>query len=475
MKRTKRFCSLTVLLLLSFFISYLPAYGLSEAHPKRVVCIGNSITYGAGIQNREKDSYPAILGQILGNGYDVRNYGLNGRTMLMKGDYPYMKEPAYQEALAFMPDIVIIKLGTNDSKRHNWVHKNEFAKDMEKMIDDFRSLSSAPDIYICLPAKAYTNDGIRDNIIAAEVIPIIKKTADNKKVKLIDLYNATSGMPEKFPDTVHPNPEGAVVLAENIHEAITGNKAIYHPQAFPGIKSEWHGCDRYDFKYNGIHSTVVVPEKPAEGMPWIWRPAFFDAFPSVDIALLKEGFHIVYHDLTHLYGSPRSVKLGTDFYNYMISNYGLSPKTTPEGFSRGGLFAVNWASENPDKVACIYLDAPVCNLVSWPSRERKEHWEEMLREWGVADEDMESFAQNPIDRLEPLVKADIPIIAVCGDADVVVPFKENMGILYSRYTELGGRVELILKPGVDHHPHSLEDPDPVVKFIVGNQRKAQNY
>lgn len=83
---------------------------------------------------------------------------------------------------------------------------------------------------------------------------------------------------------------------------------------FPGTKSQWEGCDRYDFKFQDRDAIVIVPKKAAPGRPWIWRPAFFGAFPSVDQALLKEGFHIVYYDLTHLYGSPHGVKLGNDFY-----------------------------------------------------------------------------------------------------------------------------------------------------------------
>ena len=76
----------------------------------------------------------------------------------------------------------------------------------------------------------------------------------------------------------------------------------------------------------------------------------------------------VYYDLTHLYGSPRARKSGTDFYWNMVQMYGLSPRVTLEGFSRGGLFAYNWAADHPDKVACIYVDAPVCDVFSWPGR-----------------------------------------------------------------------------------------------------------
>lgn len=242
-----------------------------------------------------------------------------------------------------------------------------------------------------------------------------------------------------------------------------------------GWAQEAAGCDRHDFRFKGRDAIVVVPKQAAEGKPWIWRPAFFGAFPSVDQALLEKGFHVVYYDVTHCYGNPRAVELGTDFYNYMKDFYHLSPKVTLEGFSRGGLYALNWAIKNTDKVACIYIDAPVCNVFSWPGRKNAPLWNDLLKEWELTDKEMDSFRGNPIDNLEPLAKAGIPIISVCGDADKTVPFKENMDIVRSRYLALGGPVEVIIKPGVDHHPHSQENPEPVVDFILRHQPEYKKF
>ena len=114
----------------------------------KIACIGNSITYGVGTRNPAKDSYPAVLGQMLGDGYEVRNFGVSARTMLMKGDHPYMKEERYRQALAYNPDIVTIKLGTNDTKPQNWRYKSDFKKDMETMIRTIRALPSKPEIYL---------------------------------------------------------------------------------------------------------------------------------------------------------------------------------------------------------------------------------------------------------------------------------------------------------------------------------------
>lgn len=251
---------------------------------------------------------------------------------------------------------------------------------------------------------------------------------------------------------------------------ITGLVAQAHEKT-----GEWNGCDRYDFTFKDRQATIVVPKKAAKGNPWIWRPAFFDAFPSVDKALLEKGFHIVYYDVTHLYGSPRAVSLGTEFYENMTDLYNLSEKVTLEGFSRGGLFVFNWAAQNTEKVACIYVDAPVCDVFSWPGRKNTALWNDLLKEWNLTDAGMEHFKGNPIDNLAPIAAAGIPIISVCGDSDQTVPYKENMDVVRSRYLAAGGPVEVILKKGCDHHPHSLDNPEPVVDFILRQQPEYEKY
>lgn len=455
-------------LLLLFFL--LPAFlcARQQANPKiRVACVGNSITFGASLSNPTKDSYPSVLGQMLGNGYDVRNFGVSGRTLLAAGDLPYTKEAAYARALAFKPDIVVIKLGTNDSKPQNWRHYAAFEKDLQAMIDAFAALESAPRILLCTPATAYNvRGGIRDSVIVHGVIPRIRRVAERNGLSVVDMHTATADMEDDFPDKIHPNPVASIVLARTAFKAITGRDIEFSSQPFPGVKSRWQGYDRYDFQYNGRDAVAVVPKKSLPGNPWIWRPAFFGAFPAVDIALLDKGYHVIYYDVTFLYGSPRSQQLGDVFYDAMLKYYGLAPKVVVEGFSRGGLFAVNWAARNPQRIACLYLDAPVCDVTSWPGRARKGLWKELLEEWKLSEEEMTAFPGNPIDRLTPLARAGIPIVGVSGDSDRTVPYEQNLGVLRVRYEALGGRIEVILKPGGDHHPHSLEDPAPIVDFIL---------
>lgn len=205
--------------LLLCFACFICSFGYSQI---KVACIGNSITYGSGVKNRKNDSYPSVLGQMLGSEYEVRNYGIGARTALNKGDHPYMIEQKYKDALEFAPDIVVIKLGTNDSKPINWVHKNEFKQDIKTMVESFQKLASAPQIYLCYPAKAYSDKfAIKDSIIINDIIPFITEVAEECKVKIINLHTPTSNMEENFPDKIHPNETGARVLAKEVYYAIT--------------------------------------------------------------------------------------------------------------------------------------------------------------------------------------------------------------------------------------------------------------
>ncbi len=195
----------------------------TPAAPTRVACVGDSITYGSGIVGRETNSYPAVLDRLLGEQYEVRNFGVGGATLLKQGDKPYWTQAAYLEVGAFAPQAIIIKLGTNDSKPQNWRHKGDFASDLEAMIDTFRRLPSHPQIWLCLPVPVYeTRWGINEATVRGEIIPLIEKVADDKDVPVIDLYDALSDHPEMFSDKIHPNATGAKFMAEVVAAAVAG-------------------------------------------------------------------------------------------------------------------------------------------------------------------------------------------------------------------------------------------------------------
>lgn len=214
----KRLNLLITAFLCSFFIN---AALFSQV---RVACIGNSITYGATIKNRSVDSYPAQLGRILGPGWEVKNFGVSGSTLLKKGNKPYINQKAYQEALDYQPNIVVIKLGTNDSKPDNWKYKSEFESNYIELVKTFKGLKTKPEIWLCLPVPCFeTKWGINDSTIHGEIIPLVKKVARKTRSKLIDLYTPLTGKPEMFNDGIHPNPQGAGIMAKEIASKIRKN------------------------------------------------------------------------------------------------------------------------------------------------------------------------------------------------------------------------------------------------------------
>lgn len=209
--------------LLSIVLSAQPINPSKYAAPVKVACIGNSITFGAGIADREHNSYPVQLGNLLGDQWEVRNFGVSARTMLKKGDYPYWNEEAWTNAKAFLPDVVIIKLGTNDTKPQNWKYADEFYADYKAMVDELKALSSHPKIFVCKPVPAYgVRWGINDSIVVNGVIPVVTKLAKKEKLTVIDLYKPLSGKAELFPDQIHPNAEGAGLMAKVIYNVLIG-------------------------------------------------------------------------------------------------------------------------------------------------------------------------------------------------------------------------------------------------------------
>lgn len=192
--------------------------------PVRVACIGDSITKGAGAANGK--SYPSQLQELLGDSWKVGNFGVGGRTLLKKGDVPYWREKAYQDALGFRPDVVIIMLGTNDTKPQNWKHKSEFASDYKDLVKSFLSLESKPRVYVCRPCPVPEpgNFGINETALK-EQIPLIDAVAAEMKLGLIDMHAALADKPELLPDRVHPNTEGAGEMARAAFVALTGKPA----------------------------------------------------------------------------------------------------------------------------------------------------------------------------------------------------------------------------------------------------------
>jgi len=187
----------------------------------RVACVGDSITEGTGLNNPTKDSYPSQLSDMLGEGWEVQNFGLAYATLLKSGNVPYWKTNKFTPSHEYNPDIVVIMLGTNDAKSYNWVDKDQYISDYTALIDTYKNLPSKPIVFICYPPPVYkTFSGVTDSRIRNEVIPKITQVASLNGVEIIDIYNVLSNKKELFPDGIHPNIEGARQLAQTVYQTI---------------------------------------------------------------------------------------------------------------------------------------------------------------------------------------------------------------------------------------------------------------
>jgi len=241
----------------------------------------------------------------------------------------------------------------------------------------------------------------------------------------------------------------------------------------PEKSDTWRGFTRHHFTVDNCKCWVVVPKQAAPGNPWTWCMEFPDAFTDRTGVpqLLEKGFHHVHIVVGNTFGCPDAVGHFEAFHKFLTA-HGLAPKGALIGISRGGLYAYNFAAKNPGAVACIYGDAPVCDFKSWPGGQgkgkgSKGDWRGVIQHYHFRDEaEALAYKDNPIDRLKPLAEAKIPLIHVVGDADDVVPVAENTALIEKRYQDLGGTIEVHHKPNVGHHPHGLDDPKPVVEFIL---------
>lgn len=204
----------------------------------KVASVGNSITFGTGIEQPEKNSYPAQLQQLLGDKYEVANFGKPGATLLKKGHRPYTQQQEYKDALAFDADIVVIHLGINDTDPRNWPNfKDEFTRDYLNLIESFRADKNKRILIARLTPIAHEhprfNSGTRDWRI--EIQQEIERIAQIANVELIDFEKPLYAFPAMLPDAIHPNRDGASKLAATVYSAITGD---YNGLAMSSIYSD---------------------------------------------------------------------------------------------------------------------------------------------------------------------------------------------------------------------------------------------
>lgn len=435
-----------------------------ETHLPRILLIGDSIVVGHGQAVAQRLKGEATVGFY--------------STSKIAGDPAIFRELAL--ALADEPvDIILFNNGL-----HGFSCSDDFYRaGLELFTDTLRCSTRAMLAWrnstpVTVSEKPSELDPEKNNIVLRRNA-IAEAVMAERNIPVFDLYSLMLGHPEyRRPDGYHYQEEGIERQADLVADYLRGmlarrnlslNLEGMYETDFPGKVSDWNGFARYDFTLNGERCIVVKPNcEPAAGKPWLWRARFFGAFPFADLALLRRGWHIAHIRVDELYGSPESNRRFDLLYAF-LTKLGFSSRCAIAGFSRGGLDTVNWAGKNPDKVACLYLDNPVCDFKSWPYRRSPESWEHCLAAWGFTEEEALAYPGNPVDNLAPLAEAKIPLLILCADADEVVPPEENGFLAEQRYRALGGEVKMIRKPGMGHHPHSLENPAPIVEFLEAHR------
>ncbi len=220
----RRFLTAIVTLILAlcilsvFLVSFIT---IVQARTIRIACIGDSITEG---------SYPKKLQGILGKDYKVGSFGSSGSTVLLDSDKPYMNQSAFVSAKFFQPSVVVIMLGTNDAHESNYDSLDNFLTDYENLVNQYQTLETSPEIWLVKPPPIFDNNlNLNNTSLKQEIIPKIEQAASELNLPMIDVNAALSGYPQYFGDGVHPDENGALVIANEIIQAINANSVIATP------------------------------------------------------------------------------------------------------------------------------------------------------------------------------------------------------------------------------------------------------
>ncbi|MFR9564546.1 MAG: GDSL-type esterase/lipase family protein [Rikenellaceae bacterium] len=447
---------------------------IEEQRPVKIACVGDSITFGAKIKNREANSYPQQLQSMLGDGYDVRNFGVSGSTALTGSDRSYVGKSAFRDMMNFAPDVVLLKLGTNDSNIALRSEMGRFEECYNAIIDSIYSVSPKCRVVLLAPIKAHnpiSQWGIDSTYIEKSILPRVQQIAYQRDLEVVNLYPMFDKYEEYLmPDRVHPSALGAAKIARRLYELLTLPTTKYTFDKELKERHSFHGFSCYEFDFEGNTSRVAVPRVVAKGKPWVMRARFWGNknFYHTDVALLERGFHILYTDVTDLYGSPEAVRRLTRFIDYAASR-GLNERCVIEALSRGGLVGYNYALQQPERVALLYGDAPVLDFNSWPIGFKPEGVDtrKLLKAYGFEScVEAAAYGANPLDNAAQIAHCGFDMMHVCGDADDVVPMTQNTLPFIKRVEATGGKVKLIVKEGVGHHPHGLVNPEPIVEQIL---------
>lgn len=230
---------------------------------------------------------------------------------------------------------------------------------------------------------------------------------------------------------------------------------------------KWNGFDGVSFTFEGNYAHVIKPNCKPNGK-WALKTEYVDAFPNTEIELLNRGWHIAYNKNDNRWAENSDLLRKGNFIKYVSEHFSLDKKCTMIGMSCGGLYAVKTTALFPELVSMLYLDAPVLNLLSCPctmGNAKEDLYPEYYEITGRTKSQMLSYRDHPIDKMDILLKHDIPVLLVCGDSDTTVPYIENGKVLKDYYESHGGKIKTFLKKDCGHHPHGLENYKLAVDII----------
>jgi len=235
-------------------------------------------------------------------------------------------------------------------------------------------------------------------------------------------------------------------------------------------ESECWGFRRLDFEFRGRVAMVILPAEGTSNGKGVIKTEYFGAFPATQIEMLKRGYTFCFNENRNRWGTREDLEDKYDFIRFVAEEFHLDPKFSMIGMSCGGMYAIKLTALHPDCASVLYLDAPVIDFLSCPcgmgiAELPESMFEEIHRAYGMTRSQLLSYREHPLDKLPDLIRHDIPVVLVYGDADKTVPYVENGALLEAYYKAHGGKLLAIGKPGCDHHPHGLEDPTPVLDFI----------
>lgn len=240
------------------------------------------------------------------------------------------------------------------------------------------------------------------------------------------------------------------------------------------INGNFHGFEKKTFKLAERDAIVVYPKEGSSNGKWALKTEYFGAFPDTEIKLLEMGYHVAHIATKTRWYVHEDNEAKAALAEYMHKELGLSEKCVIVGMSCGGMQGIYFGAVYPQYVSCMYLDAPVVNLLSVVFGLGKTascpdlpgFQAQFIRDKKMTLADTISYREHPLDYIPKLVEHRIPAVIVSGDSDTVVCYEENGIFLQKAYEKAGIPLEVYIKKGGNHHPHGLSDNTPIVDFVL---------